>query len=175
MTRVYGKTETSPPSRIDRKYKMAKKYSNAAHNIWLYHGVELLCKIRAKSANPFFSWGNRGSLSFFTHTHNQSVKQILSSRLQITYGRIWNNYYGSNRAVLRLDVPFGGIVDDKSCLVGPNSRKTEFLGSKWAFQAKTTKKLKPFNLKTSKSIMKFSQGVYIHTIKWPSWVVHDVQ
>jgi len=24
MTRVYGKTETSPPSRIDRKYKMAK-------------------------------------------------------------------------------------------------------------------------------------------------------
>jgi len=75
MTRVYGKTETSPPSRIDRKYKMAKKYSNAAHNIWLYHGVELLCKIRAKSANPFFSWGNRGSLSFlFTHTINQSNK-----------------------------------------------------------------------------------------------------
>ena len=29
-----------------------------------------------------FCWGNRGSLSFYTHT--QSVKQILSSRLQIT-------------------------------------------------------------------------------------------
>ena len=139
--------------------------------------AELSCYAKSEQnrLTHFLAGGIEEVWVFLTHTHNQSVKQILSYRLQITYGRIWNNYYGSNRAVLRLDVPFGGIVDDKSCLVGPNSRKTEFLGSKWAFQAKTTKKLKPFNLKTSKSIMKFSQGVYIHTIKWPSWVVHDVQ
>ena len=49
--------------------------------------AELSCcaKSEQNRLTQFF-WGNRGSLSFFTHTHtiNQSVKQILSSRLQIT-------------------------------------------------------------------------------------------
>ena len=47
MTRVYGKTENLTSS----KYKMAKKYSNAARNIWLCRGVELLCKFQTKSAH----------------------------------------------------------------------------------------------------------------------------
>ena len=86
-----------------------------------------MCKIRAKSAHPILL-GEYGKFNFFyshthTHTHNQSVKQILSSRLQITiYG-----FYGSKRVVSRPDVPFWGIVDDKSCLGGPNHPKTHFL------------------------------------------------
>ena len=80
MTRVYENTENSTPS----KYKIATRYSNAAQNIWLRCGVEL-CKIQAKPAHQIFCWENRGSLSvLLTHTHDQSVKQILSSRLQIT-------------------------------------------------------------------------------------------
>jgi len=63
-----------------------------------------------------FWWGNRGSLSFLL-THTQTISQTNSfiSPTDHKYGRIWN-IYGSKRVVSRPDVPFGGIVDDKSCL-----------------------------------------------------------
>ena len=47
--------------------------------------AELSCCAKSEQNRlPQFCWGDRENLSCFTHTHTQSVKQILSSRLQIT-------------------------------------------------------------------------------------------
>jgi len=80
MTTVYGKTENSTPS----KYKIAKDIQTQPR-IFDYV-VELSCcaKSKQKRLTQFCS-GNGGSLSICTHTHtvNQSIKHILSCRLQI--------------------------------------------------------------------------------------------
>ena len=69
----------------------------------------------SKIGSPKFAGGNRGSLSFFTHTHTGIQTNSFISPTDHKYGRIWN-IYGSKRVVSRTDVPFGGNVDDKSCL-----------------------------------------------------------
>jgi len=105
-----GKTENSTPP---RKYKMDKDIQTPP---WIDDYVaELSCCAQSeRNRLTEFCWGNTGSLSFFTHTHRHSNKFFhLAYRSQ--YGRIWN-IYGSKRVVSRPDVPFSGIVDDKSCL-----------------------------------------------------------
>ena len=75
MTR-YGKTETSPP-RISRKYKMAKNIQTPPR---IYDYIaELSCYAKSEQnrLTHFFSWGNRGSLSFLL-THTQSISQTNS-------------------------------------------------------------------------------------------------
>jgi len=54
------------------------------HRIYDYVAELSCCAQSEQNRLTQFCWGNRGSLSFFTHTHTQAVKQILSSRLQIT-------------------------------------------------------------------------------------------
>ena len=123
MTTIYGKTENSPPS----KYKMAKDIQTPPR---MYDYVaELSCCAKSKQNRlTQFSWANRGILGFFySHTINQSNSFISSTDHK--FGRIWN-IYGSIRADSRLDVPFGGTVDHKSCLGGPNHQKPNFVGLK---------------------------------------------
>jgi len=81
MTRVYGKTENSTP----RKYKMDKDIQTPLR-IYDYVAELSCCAQFEQNRLTQFCWGNRGSLSFNSHTHRQSgiVKQILLSRLQIT-------------------------------------------------------------------------------------------
>jgi len=86
MTTIYGKTENSPPS----KYKMAKDIQTPPR---IYDYVaELSCCAKSKQIGPPNFAGEIGEVSdfyssssfFFTHTISQSIKQILSFRLQIT-------------------------------------------------------------------------------------------
>ena len=73
ITRVYGKTENLTPC----KYKMDKDIQMPV--------AKLSCAQSEQNRLTQFCWKN-GKFEFFTHTHtgNQSVKQILSSRLHIT-------------------------------------------------------------------------------------------
>ena len=122
-----------------RKYKTAKDIQTPPK---IYNYVaELSCAKSEQNRLTQFSWGNRGSSSFFTHTHTISQTNSIISSTDHKYGRIWN-IYSSKRAVSRLSVPFGGIVDDKSCLGFQISSKPNFWGSEWEFQAWTTKKFK---------------------------------
>jgi len=119
MTRVEKRKIRPPP----RKYKMDKDIQTPP---WIDDYVaELSCCAQSeRNRLTEFCWGNTGSLSFFTHTHRHSNKFFhLAYRSQ--YGRIWN-IYGSKRVVSRPDVPFSGIVDDKSCLRVQIPKKTFF-------------------------------------------------
>ena len=64
MTRVYEKTENSTPC----KYKMAKDMQTPPR-IYDYVAELSYCAKSEKNRLTQFWWGNRGSLSFFTHTH----------------------------------------------------------------------------------------------------------
>jgi len=79
----------------------------------------------SKIGSPNFA-GGIGEVEFlYSHTISQTNSFI--SPTDHKYGRIWN-IDGSKRVVSRPDVPFWGIVDDKSCL-GVQTQKTHFLGS----------------------------------------------
>ena len=67
MTRVYGKTENSTP----RKYKMDKDIQTPPR-IYDYVAELSCCAKSEQNRLGLFCWGNRGSLSFFTHTHTDS-------------------------------------------------------------------------------------------------------
>ena len=67
MTTIYGKTENSPPS----KYKMAKDIQTPPR-IYDYVAELSCCAQFEQNRLTQFCWGNRGSLSFFTHTHTGS-------------------------------------------------------------------------------------------------------
>ena len=83
VTRVYGKTENSTPS----KYKMDKDIQTPPR-IYDYVAELSCCAQSEQNQLTQFCCRNRGSYEFFllthTHTHRQAIKQILSSRLQIT-------------------------------------------------------------------------------------------
>jgi len=112
MTRVYENTENSTPP---RKYKMDKDIQTPPR-IYDYVAELSCCAKSEQNRLTQFCWGNRGSLSFFTHTHNQSVKQILSSRLQITNIEGSEAFMAQNAWFHAQMCLFWGIVDDKSCL-----------------------------------------------------------
>jgi len=70
--------KSTPP----RKYKTDKDIQTPPR-IYDYVAELSCCAKSEQNRLTQFCWGNRGSLSFLL-THTQSVKQILSSRLQIT-------------------------------------------------------------------------------------------
>jgi len=124
MTRVYGKTENSTP----RKYKMDKDIQTPLR-IYDYVAELSCCAQFEQNRLTQFCWGNRGSLSFNSHTHRQAGSQTNSfiSPTDHKYWRIWH-IYGSKRVVSRPDVPLWGIVDDKSSLGVQIPKKNIFWG-----------------------------------------------
>ena len=102
MTRVYGKN-----GKFDlRKYKMHKDIQTPPR-IYDYVAELSCCAQFEQNRLTQFCWGNRGSLSFFTHTQSISQTNLFISPTDYKYGRIWN-IYGSKRVISRPDVPFCG-------------------------------------------------------------------
>ena len=107
---IWKNRKFDPPP---RKYKM-DKYIQTPPRIYDYVAELSCCAQSEQNRLTQFCWGNRRSLSFLlTHTGSQTNSFI--SPTNHKYGRIWN-IYGSKRVVSRPNVPFWGIVDDKSCL-----------------------------------------------------------
>ena len=116
------KRKIRPPP--PRKYKMNKDIQTQPR-IYDYVAELSCCAQSEQNRLTQFCWGNTESLSFFTHTHTQAGSQTDSfiSPTDHNYGRIWN-ICGSKRVVSCPDVPFWGIVDDKSCLGVQIPKKT---------------------------------------------------
>jgi len=83
MTRVYRKTENSTP----RKYKMDKDIQTPPR-IYDYVAELSCCAQSEQNRLTQFCWGNRGSLSLFTHTHTGSQTNSFISPTDHNYGRI---------------------------------------------------------------------------------------
>jgi len=106
-------------------------------------------------------------MNFFTHT----IKQILSSRLQITNMEGSETFMAQTRGFTPR-CAFCGIVDD-SHAYGSKFPQNRFLGPEWQLQGKRPKNSKPFNLKITKSTMTIFTGCT--TMKGPLWLVHDFE
>jgi len=109
MTRVYGKTENSiQNTKWIKIFKRRPEYMITSRS-WV--AVQNPSKIGAAN----FAWGIGEVWVFFTLTHTGSQRNSFISPTDHKYGRIWS-ICGSKRVVSRPDVPFWGIVDEKSCL-----------------------------------------------------------
>jgi len=147
MTSVYEKMENSsrPPPVNTKWLKIFKRRPEYMITSRSWVVVQNPSKIGA----PNFDGGIGEVWVFFTRTHtvNQSISQTNS------FTSPTDNNYNSKRAVSRPDVPFRDIVDDKSCLRVQISPKPNFRGPNGTFKHKQPKNSKPYNLKTTASIM----------------------
>ena len=110
---------------LPRKYKIDKDIQTLPR-IYDYVTELSCCAESEQNWLTQFCWGNRGSLSFFTHTHtiSQSNKFFhLAYRSQIwkDLKRLWLKTRGFTPRCA-----FWGIVDDKSCLGVQISKKNIF-------------------------------------------------
>ena len=101
---IWKKGKFDPP----HKYKMDKDIQTPPR---IYDYVtELSCCAKSEENRlTQFCWGNRGSLSFFTHTHTISQTNSFISPTDHKNGRIWN-IYGSKRVVHAQMCFFGGSL-----------------------------------------------------------------
>ena len=100
---IWKNGKFDPPS--PRKYKMAKDIQTPPR-IYNYVAELSCCAKSEQNRLTQFCWGNRGSLSFFTHTHTHTSRQ---SNKDLKH--LWLKTRGFTPRCA-----FWGIFDIKSCL-----------------------------------------------------------